>query len=68
MAEKFGFINKNGAWFYFLDPETGELMLGVDGNPLKLQGKPAVINFLEEDENLELLQELEDKINAKICI
>lgn len=67
VAEKFGFINKNGAWFYFLDPETGELMLGVDGNPLKLQGKPAVINFLEEDENLEILQELEDKINAKIC-
>ena len=67
VAEKFGFISKNGAWFYFLDPETGKLMLGADGNPLKLQGKPAVINFLEEDENLEILQELEDKINAKIC-
>ena len=42
-------------------------MLGVDGNPLKLQGKSAVINFLEEDENLEILQELEEKINVKIC-
>ena len=51
----------------FVDPETGEIMSDADGNPLKLQGKPAVINFLEEDENLEILQELEDKINAKIC-
>lgn len=67
VAEKFGFINKSGAWFSFVDPETGEIMLDAEGNPLKLQGKPAVINFLEEDENLEILQELEEKINCKIC-
>lgn len=68
VAEKFGYISKAGAWFSFVDAETGEIMLDEKGEPLKLQGKNAVISFLEKEENEEILQELEQQINKKVCI
>lgn len=67
VAEKMGFIDKSGAWFSFVDLDTGEIMCDENGSPIKLQGKISVIDYLEREENEEILQELEEKVNNKIC-
>lgn len=67
VAEKIGYINKSGAWFSFVDVDTGEIMNDENGSVLKLQGKNSVIDFLEKEENIEILEELEQKVNSKIC-
>ena len=67
VAEKMGFIDKSGAWFSFVDLDTGEIMCDENGSPIKLQGKVSVIDYLEREENEEILQELEEKVNNKIC-
>ena len=60
VAMKFGIINKSGAWFNFCDTETGEVVTDEAGKEIKIQGMPALIEFIREDEVM--LEELTDQV------
>lgn len=62
VALKYGIINQAGAWFTFIDLDTGEIISDDEGEPIKLQGKPNLIEYL--DDNQYLLDEINDKIKA----
>ena len=62
MCVAFGFITKRGSWFDILNPQTGELL--VDS----IQGQSNVYEFLQKDENLEILVQLEELVEAKISV
>lgn len=64
MAIHFGFIVQSGAWYRFIDPSTGEVMTFGDGGEMKFQGKPKLLEYLEEDK--ELFEELYEAVNEKI--
>jgi recombination protein RecA len=64
MAIHFGFIQQSGAWFRFIDISTGEIMTFGDGEELKFQGKPKLLEYLQEDQDL--FQELYEAVNEKI--
>ena len=51
---KYGIIEQKGAWFTIINPETGEILQD------KLQGQGKVYEFLENEENLPILQEIEE--------
>lgn len=53
-------INKRGAWFDIIDTETGEVL---EGN---IQGQARVYEFLENEENREILIKIENLIDSKI--
>lgn len=57
-------IHKSGAWFTFIDPETGELILDTNGETVKLQGSANVKDYL--DNNVELLEKYKIELD-KIC-
>lgn len=57
-------IHKTGAWFTFIDPETGEVILDVNGDIVKLQGSANVKDYL--DNNPELLEKYKAAID-EIC-
>ena len=59
VAIKYGIIEKAGAWFSIIDPDTGEL---ID----KLQGQPRVYEYLESSEHLDVLMKIENFIDGKI--
>ena len=59
VAIKYGVIDKAGAWFSIINPETGEQ---ID----KLQGQAKVNEYLSNDENVETLKMIEEYINKKI--
>jgi len=59
VAIKYGLIDKAGAWFSIIDPETGEVVE-------KLQGQSRVYDFLADDENTETLVKIESYIESKI--
>lgn len=56
---KYGIIDKSGAWFSIIDPETGEQLA-------KLQGQNAVYEYLENEDNIEVLKKIEAFIDSKI--
>ena len=58
---KYGIVNKSGAWFNFVDLETGEVVSDENGKEIKLQGLPNVIDFIKNDEVM--LEELKEQIN-----
>lgn len=60
VALRFGLINQAGAWFTLVDTETGEVMEDEEGEIIKLQGKPNVIEYLKE--NVSIYEELYSKI------
>lgn len=62
VAIKYGIINKAGAWFNFVDIETGEIVCDEEGKEIKVQGQANVAKLLRENEVL--LEELRDKINT----
>lgn len=64
MALRFGFILQAGAWFTFMDPETGEIICDEDDNDLKFQGLARLLEFLRTDEYM--LAELNESLLAKI--
>ena len=64
VALKYGIINQAGAWFNFVDIETGEIMEDDTGELIKLQGKPNVIEYLKENEYL--FTEIYNKIKSLI--
>lgn len=62
VALKYGIINQAGAWFTFIDLDTGEIISDDEGEQIKLQGKPNLIEYLEDN------QYLLDEINNKIKV
>ncbi|HHZ03043.1 MAG TPA: hypothetical protein GX396_08960, partial [Tissierellia bacterium] len=64
VAIKYGIIQQAGSWFNFVDIDTGEIISDDEGEVIKLQGKPNVIEYLED--NQYLLEEITNKINSKI--
>ena len=61
VAIKYDVIQKKGAWFSIVDPETGELIE-------KLQGQAQVYKYLEDQENEDVLSMIEDFIDSKITM
>lgn len=60
VAIKYGIIDKSGAWFQIVDTETGELV----GD--KIQGQANVMKFLNDDNNIDILQRVEELVNNHI--
>ena len=59
VAIKYNLIIQSGAWFAIVDPDTGEQII-------KLQGQPRVYDYLEDLENIEVLKKIEAFIDKKI--
>ena len=49
VAMKYGIIQKAGAWFNFVDIDTGEVITDESGKEIKLQGQPNVIQYLRDN-------------------
>ena len=47
-----GVIDKAGAWFTFIQPDTGEILNNSDGSVYKVQGENGVRKSLENDSKL----------------
>ena len=58
VAIKYGIVNKQGAWFYVVDTETGEMLTD------KLHGASNLYELLEN--NTELLAKLEEFVDKKM--
>lgn len=59
VALKYGIIEKSGAWFSIIDPETGELLE-------RCQGQARVYEYLEDEAHEETLSKLEAEIDKRI--
>lgn len=59
VAIKYGIIDKSGAWFAIIDTVSGEQIT-------KLQGVAKVYEFLEDEENIEVLKKIEEFVDSKI--
>ena len=59
LAIKYGIIDKAGAWFSIVNPETGELIE-------KLQGQASVNEYLEDPDNETVLTMIEEHIEEQI--
>jgi recombination protein RecA len=62
VALKYGYIQKGGAWFQFIEPETGEIVCDEEGKEIKVQGQSNVAKLLRENDVL--LDELRAKIEG----
>ena len=60
VAMKYDIIQKGGAWFTFVDPDTGEIITDEEGKDLKVQGQANVNKLLKENDVL--LSELREQI------
>ena len=67
VALKYGIINQAGAWFNFVDIETGEIITDEEGEIIKVQGKPNLIEYLQNDAHLynEISEKVSELISAK---
>lgn len=50
VAMRVGVISKAGAWFNFVDTETGEIITDEEGKEIKLQGQSTVNQYLYDNE------------------
>lgn len=66
VAMKYGIINKSGAWFNFVDIETGEIVTDEFGKEIKIQGLPNVIEFIKNDDVM--LDELREQVNIQMGV
>lgn len=48
-VDKYGIIQKKGAWFTMCDPSTGEILCDADGKPIKQNGMLKVYDYLKEN-------------------
>ena len=48
----YGFIRQAGAWFTFVDGETGELMLIDEDKTLQIQGRANLIEYIKTEDDL----------------
>lgn len=62
VAMKYGYVVKSGAWFWFVDVETGEIITDDEGKEIKIQGLVNLIDFLRNDDIM--LEELREQINS----
>lgn len=51
-AIKYGIIQQSGAWFNFVDIDSGEIITDDNGDTLKVQGKANLIQFLKDDQEM----------------
>lgn len=58
VAMKYGVIDKKGAWFTILDPDSGEVIRD------KIQGQATLISLLEDES--ELLDSISNVVNSKL--
>lgn len=67
VALKYGIIYQAGAWFNFVDIETGEIITDEEGEIIKVQGKPNLIEYLQNDPHLynEISEKVSELISAK---
>ncbi|MBR4377313.1 MAG: hypothetical protein IKP50_00285 [Bacilli bacterium] len=66
VALKYGYIQKGGAWFSFVDIETGEVVTDEEGKEIKVQGQSNVAKLLRENDVLldELRAQIEGAMNG----
>lgn len=60
VAMKYGYVVKSGAWFWFCDVETGEIICDESGKEIKIQGMANLVSFIEDDEVM--LEELREQV------
>jgi len=60
LAIKYEIINKSGAWFNIIDPETGEALSD------KIQGLANVYKFLDLEEHADVLKRIEEIVNERM--
>lgn len=63
-ALKYGIIQQAGAWYSFVDLDTGEIIADEDGEVIKLCGKPNALEYLSD--NSILLDEINTKLDSLI--
>lgn len=63
-ALKYGIIQQAGAWFTFVDLDTGEVITDENEEVIKLQGKPNVLEYLKETPTF--FEEIYDKVSTLI--
>lgn len=61
VAMKYGVIEKTGAWYSIINPDTGELIA-------KLQGQAGVYRYLENEDNEEVLAMIEEYIEKQMTM
>jgi recombination protein RecA len=61
VAIKYSVVQKTGAWFSIVNPETGELIT-------KLQGQANVYKYLENEDNEDVLAMIEEHIDSLITM
>ena len=67
VAERLGIVSKTGSWYKFADIETGEIIEDENGEVIKLQGKPNIVQFMKNtDWVLELVTESVSKTLAQL--
>lgn len=59
VAIKYNLVQQSGSWFVIVNPETGEQII-------KLQGQPKVYAYFGDEANVETLRMIEDFIDSKI--
>lgn len=52
LAIEYGIIKRAGAWYSIINPQTDEILLDTEGNPLKFQGMSNLMQFLREDDDI----------------
>lgn len=63
-ALKYGIIQQAGAWFNFIDLDTGEVIADENDEIIKIQGKPNLIQYLSD--NSILFEEIKSKVYTLI--
>ena len=63
-ALKYGIIQQSGAWFNFIDLDTGEIITDENDDIIKIQGKVNLFDYLRETPTM--LEEISTKISALI--
>lgn len=69
LALSFDIIHQAGAWFTFINPDTGELVCRETENGMeevKLHGQAEILPFLSKEENSDIMQMIVDKVHDKI--
>ena len=52
MAIQYDFIHQGGAWFTFVNPDSGEVFCDEDGEPIRVQGQKNIPEFLRQHEDI----------------
>ena len=60
VAIKYDIVQKSGAWFTIVNPDTGEVLSE------KLQGMSNLYDYLQQDENINILTYVETLVNEKM--